>query len=143
MHLKCTIIHTIKYIHSFIHTTTRRKYCNRKEVLQQEYSQPTILHSRHFGWIVKPLTYPCPVMMVEDLFQTGQTLLNPSLLLRLVPPLKHVLGPHFLNVLVHLKFGLVTENVVSLCCESNDNHQYYFHWLSNRLTARLESWITV
>ena len=39
-------------------------YFDKREVVQQEYSQPPILPSHHFRWIVKPWSAVCHVCII-------------------------------------------------------------------------------
>ena len=55
--LKCFLFLLPNYIHGYAIIMQYFSYLDKREVLQQEYSQPTILPSLHLWWVVKTPTF--------------------------------------------------------------------------------------
>ena len=51
--MRCFIFLLPNYFHVYANTMQRFVYLDKMEVLPQEYSQPLILPSPHFRWVVK------------------------------------------------------------------------------------------
>ena len=56
--LRCFLFLLHNYLHVYAIMMHQLTYLDKREVLQQEYSQPSILHSPRFWWVVTPISFP-------------------------------------------------------------------------------------